>query len=147
MLTQSILVTLSLTFCSFQQAYAQINLNPALLGCIMSGGDCLANTGIELIDTLFGGVEVNQDHHKSYEFKKYYFNSGLYWSQFGETACRKAKMDFYIKKTGWVNKPWQDYDTMRGRYLQDYEREKGAEIFYCTDNQREIFIKKLIGDQ
>lgn len=120
-----------------------LDLNPALVGCVLSGGSCLANTGIQLIDTLFGDIQ-NEGHYNTYEYRKFHYNQGTWWSSAGKSQCRKAKQEFFIKKTGWKNNPAQNYDYMKGQYLNEYEsRNRG--IFDCTDKQREIYIQTMIG--
>src|SRR3990167_5369676 len=112
-----------------------LDLNDALLCCIMSDGECLANTGIPILDKIFGKND-DLSHYDSCYYREWWYTKGDWWSSTGKYECRRVKMKLYIEKTFVYN-----YDghrpTLEQRHLELYERghSKG---FWCTDNQREI---------
>lgn len=156
----------TLTFGSVQARAEGIDINDAVLGCIMSGGACLGHTGIPLIDELFGNGHykllqyTHENECKDFVCKwKTGGNSGN--PPPGYNQCRTIKQAYYkrqrIKKGDWP----KDFGQKRGSYLNatedDYfamlEREwlprhgdNKAPYFDCSVSQRLIFIKARCGE-
>jgi len=138
-----------------------IDLNPALLGCIMSGGmSCLENTGINFIDNLFAGGNAPQYtkqmmctdlRHKWCGDNYGGWDSG-YWK------CRQAKISYYVKKKQEKNE-WHENFSPSDRYYANDHKEKyfrdlekkltkpnQDNYFDCNSKQREIYIKAYCGN-
>ncbi len=117
-------------FVSFQ-AYGQgVDLNPALLGCIMSGGACLSHTGIPFVDQIFGGGVVPR--HTDESFCRVWLTTWCtgpagYPSAFKK--CKEAKKEF-----------WKSARERMGESTS----EKGTD-FNCTPRQEYIWLKNRCG--
>jgi len=159
MLGKSLLLTFGLTFSGFQALHAEgLDLNPAFLGCLMDGFNCLANTGIPFIDQFFGkGYKDPVYTHKMRcdDLRKDWCNKGGFYQ------CREAKMSFYERKSRekgtWHPRkgPRTKYITGVGYTEQDYfwvlEQEltpsQGDPYFNCNAKERRTFIKAVCPDE
>lgn len=135
-------------------AQAQINLNPALFGCIMSGGTCMDNTGIFIIDQFLGnGVKVpmytREDECHDLHYRWCSGNGGYNGSGF--VKCREAKKAYYKQKAEargeWIPSTQQipgSYEMVDDEYnFQRAERLHGS--FICNGKQRQIYMKVRCG--
>ncbi len=126
------------------QVYGQgVDLNPALLGCIMSGGACLSHTGIPIVDQIFGGGSV--PHHDSESFCRAWINNWCDGPAGYRSAYHKCRDD---KKQFWRSaqikmKLWPSDDELKKKFpragyqeLDDYYFNKVEEGFEFTDRRR-----------
>ena len=116
-----------------------VDLNPVVLGCLLSGGTCLDNTGIPILDKLFGGKDAPLIHQRSPQEIHHYFNSSEYWTKNGDGECFRVKKNFWLKKN--PAPPAYHEETWIRDFLSQRQN-RGA--FDCTGKQKEIFIKLKI---
>lgn len=120
----------------------------------MSGGSCLANTGIPIIDALFGGHhEIPVYTQREYCYDLFHHWCGPYYGPTGFSACRKVKMALFKhnaeKKGEWKQPTGQRPDDYRMwteeayfETLEDQLTKRGeAPYFTCNAKQREIFTE------
>ncbi len=143
-----------------------INFTPAVVTCILSGGDCLTDTGIPFIDKLFGGGDDTGVYHTRETFCFGMLNGGSWCS--GPTSysayddCREIKKKLY-KKALQEKGEWPSYDELKRMYpcggsscdydnshLTMIERQKmwnkpglprNPPIFTCTPKQSYKYLK------
>lgn len=145
---KSFLVTLSFVYCSFQPANAQIglDLNPALLGCIMSEFKCLSNTGIPIVDLFFGGGST--PHHTDESFCFAFLEnwcSGPAGYSSAYTQCRDAKKQFY-KKAKIQMGEWPSKDEFERKYPTARWRPKSKEETYFDEIEEQYSRPKYYGE-
>lgn len=143
--------------------YAQgVDLNPALLGCIMSGGACFME--IPFVNQFFG-VGAKTPMHNDESFCENYiigWCKGHAGYPSGYELCREAKKAFYKagkQKLGEWNPPtgqkpndyrnWTEEDYFKQIEQSKYIDERGywitpkpAPYFACTPRQEYIWLKK-----
>lgn len=152
-----VIATLGLTFCSFQASSQGLNLNPALLGCIMSGGDCLANSGIPILEDFFsraGKHELYTRDDECRDLKGWCSGNGGYWGS-GYVACRETKMAYYkqqAQKKGTWPKEFHYIDgDPEMKYFREVEKSMAQnppwvrDYFTCNAKQRELYMKARCG--
>lgn len=135
------LITVLMLSSFFQKAQAVgLNLNPALLGCVISGGDCIK-------EIPFIGTFLNGGNDRPPQATEHYYRSGIYWSHTGKAACRRAKIEFYLSKYPLETPPALDRDFLIRQHLDSYDRnyckrekKTGGSCFNCSKNESEIFI-------
>src|SRR3990167_2777510 len=169
-LTRMLMIAMIAISGSFARADVEFNgvdLNPALLGCIMGDFDCLTNTGVGVIDNFFKAFFGNADNLSYYESDEYicycYMNNCYGFDSHSDMReCRNAKKNFYksIKqKLGEWNPPTgtnpnsgnKNWGWTENDYFEILEEElnkhsKGnAPYFNCTRNQLYIWRKHRCG--
>lgn len=151
--------------CFNVNAYGQgVDLNQALLGCIMSGGACLSHTGIPLVDRMFGGWETPRHTEESF-CRAWLQNwcSGPAGYPGAHNQCREDKKQFWKKakqklgewpsdqefekkypSASWRPKSQEDtyFDKIEDdfRYTNGY-RNSNPPYFTCTARQEYIWLK------
>lgn len=139
------------------KVYAQgLDLTQAAVGCIMSGGSCLDNTGISFIDQFFGiGVDVPlyTRGQECYDLQNSWcYGNGGYWGS-GFIKCREAKMAYYKqeaqRKGTWRPNSYPNAYDQEGEYFRELEKQltkRGEDDYFtCTGKQREIYMKARCG--
>jgi hypothetical protein len=121
-----------------------IDFNPALLGCLMSGGACLTSTGIPIIDSFFGASPTPQHNDESFCFA--YLSS---WCEgpagylSAHDQCRQAKQQFYKKAKQQMGEWPTFHDNQINResaHFNDLERRNRVD-FTCTPRQKYLWLK------
>lgn len=156
-----LILTISLLLTSSFTAYSQgLDLNPALLGCIMGGGDCLTNTGIKFIDDFFsrdGKHEPYTRKDECYDLRySWCAGNGRHIHHSGFMACREAKQAFYKQKAQ-KDGTWPEhigpagYPPTEWDYFRSIEDRKSwsppytKHFFTCDAKQRIIYMKARCG--
>lgn len=128
-----------LVFSTCGQTRAEgLDLNQAVLGCIMSGGDCLTNTGIDFIDDFFTR-DNNVPHHNNEGFCRNYLGSwccglaGGYPS--GYDNCREVKKMFYKNAKQKLN----DWSEPSNWWKLEESLSKWGEPLFFTCNARQQY--------
>jgi hypothetical protein len=133
-----------------------LDLNPAVLGCIMSGGECLSNTGIPIIDAIFGGNRAIPQYTLDKECRdlrdSWCSGNGGYAGS-GFVACKESKKAYYKQKAKakgeWIPSTTQipnNYRMADDNYnFQLAEDRHGEDYFVCTGSQRQIYMKARCG--
>jgi hypothetical protein len=119
-----------------------LNLNPALLGCIVSGGACLDE--VPFLKEMLSRDPLPQGHCTSY------YDSDEYWAKNGYHECMTAKQAFLIKKR-WPNFKDQGHNRAEKmdieRQLNDLQRAGFVERSTCNEKQRKAFVNLKIRTQ
>lgn len=130
------------------------DLNPLIIGCVRSNGECLANSGIPIFSEFFGGGSADLSHYQSDEYLCYtYLGNWCDKLRYnGYTQCREAKKRFYKavkqKKNDWNPPTGQRPNNYRMWTEEDYfdHLEKRGEVdFTCTPRQQHIWLKNRCG--
>lgn len=161
-----LLVTLGLTFCLFEQAYAQIisvGFDKSVIQCLFDGFGCL-QIGIPIVDAFFGrGVKTPQYTREMAcrDYRDRWCGSLQGGQQrSGYFECRQAKMNFYKhsaeKKGEWPPAIHPDYprNPVGQRpvlvyfiELEEKITQRGEDPYFtCNAKQRQLFIEALCGD-
>lgn len=139
-----------------------LDLNPVLFGCIMSGGTCFSNTGIDIVDKIFGGGKEDLSSYESCQGR-----TSIYDPIAGKRECRNKKIAFYINHHDDIRNYWAscklETPTINGRcnvqqitdwkenLLSNRLRMYGEKFvgypgyFDCSPKQLEIYKKFSIG--
>ena len=134
-----------------------LDLGPAVIGCLLSGGSCLSNTGIPLIDKIFSNDYVPYTKHEEcMDLRNRWCegNGGPAYSGFSK--CRDAKIAFYKSKNSWPSPA--ELDQMYHSYFPSRDQQYSADLekrltkagedkyFTCNWKQRELYIQAKCGN-